>query len=102
MLTTSDTFVLSEGSEQTFKGSDILVVPEYHETTGAFYCSLRVLNTDGNEIHRESMLIQTSDVDGESGVGGTDTETWFSALQQSVKTKLLALSDNSGVTFTIA
>jgi hypothetical protein len=103
MITTSvAAFVLSEDSQQKFEGSSILCQPTYSELSEVFSVRLIVLDSvTNNTIAVSSIEVTKTEVDAETGGGTGETDPWWNALQKAVKTKLAAITDNSGVTFNI-
>lgn len=103
MITTaSAAFVLEDDSQQQFSGSSIICQPTYRETEQKFTVQLNVLDsTTTTLIAYGYMEVTKAEVDAETGSGTGEVANWFSALQLAVKTKLAAIPDNSGVTFTV-
>lgn len=103
MITTSvAAFVLEADAEKSFLGSSILCEPIYFESLAKFAVTLRVMDSSTlGEIDRGYMEVTSAEVDAETGAGTGETAPWFNALQKAVKTKLAAITDNSGVTFTV-
>ena len=103
MITTSGgAFVLAQDDQQEFNGSSIVCEPTYYELRELFSVRLVILDSvTTNIIAYGSVDVTKAEVDAESGSGTGETAPWFDALQDAVKTKLSAIADNSGVTFTI-
>ena len=103
MINTSTApFEVEDGSQQKFDGSSIVVEPVFFETLQKFEIILRVLDsTTTNEIGHGHMYITVAELDAETGAGSGEYAPWWSALQRAVKTKLSAMTGNSGTTFTI-
>jgi hypothetical protein len=103
MITTaSAAFVLEEDSQQQFLGARILCEPTFRETEAKFSVRLNVLDsTTSHVIHYGYIEVTSAEVDAETGSGTGEVDQWWNALQKAVKTKLAAIPDNSGVTFTV-
>lgn len=103
MITTSaSAFVLEQGSQNEFNGCSVICEPTYLELRSAFSVRLRIIDSvSSNEISSGFLEVTKTEVDAETGSGTGETALWFSALQEAVVAKLEAISDNSGVTFTV-
>ena len=103
MITTATAaFVLEQDAQAQYLGASIICEPTFFETTDQFAVTLRILDSvSTNEIARGYMEVTATEVDAETGSGTGETDPWFNALQKAVKTKLEAIADNSGVTFTV-
>jgi hypothetical protein len=103
MITTSGgRFVLEEDSQHQFSLSNIICGPHYYELTEVFDVDLIIQDSvSTNHIITANMRITKAEVDAETGSGTGEVAPWFDALQKAVKTKLAAIPDNSGITFTI-
>lgn len=103
MITTSGTaFVLAQGDQRKFLGSSIICEPTYYETPQTHGVRLRIINSvSTSDIDYGYMEVTLAEVDAETGAGSGETAPWFNALQKAIKTKLVAISDNSGTTFTV-
>lgn len=95
-------FVLQEDSQQMFSGCSISCEPTYYEIRDIFGVRLNILDSLTTEtISYGYMEVTAAEVDAETGSGTGETDLWFNALQKAVKAKLAAITDNSGVTFTV-
>jgi hypothetical protein len=103
MITTSvAAFVLEEDSQQKFEGSSIMCEPTYYELQTKFVVKLNILDSVSNTVISYGYIeVTKTEVDAETGSGTGETDPWWNALQKAVKTKLAAITDNSGVTFTV-
>ena len=102
MIAASTSFYLSEGSEKSFLSSKMLAQGTYYPVSELFSVQLLVLRSSlDDEEYRMQMTITKAEVEAETGAGGTlDVEKLYMALQEAVITKLEAITENSGVTFT--
>lgn len=103
MITTSGgAFVTEAGSQIKYNGSSIVCTPTYYELQSIFSVVLWIMDSaTTNIVAYPSITLTKTEVDGETGAGTGETAHWFDALQDAVKTKLSAITENSGVTFTI-
>jgi hypothetical protein len=102
MITTSDVYVLVEGSKVSYNGLNILTVPTVQDEDSAIGVEIRSVTDDGQIQGVLSLSFTSAEIDAFTGSGASDREKFFNQCEQAVKDHLEGITDNLGATFTIS
>lgn len=108
MITASDVFAINTGGIQ-YRDTIDAVTTEIRctvvldpGTPEKVSVDINVFNGTGNNIGGERRLFSFAEVDAFTPTGATSADDFYNQAEQAVKDYLEGLSENTGVTFTIA
>lgn len=101
MITTSDTYVITEGEKLEYPGNSIIVIPTVLDEADSVGVHFRCLNDDGQTVGFKDLVFTNAEIAAFTATGTTDRDKFFNQCEQAVKDYLENISDNSGDTFTI-
>ena len=65
-------------------------------------CNLVALDSDGNPMGQQTVVLRSSELNAEIMAGSTNAEKMYSIFELAAVTYLESLSGNTGITFTIS
>ncbi len=101
MITTSDNYVLTEGSKVLYSGLRILSVPTVSDLLGTVEIEARALFDTDSIANHVSLSFTEAEINAFTSSGTTDRDKFYNQCEQAVKDYLEGLTENSGATFTI-
>lgn len=105
MITTSDTFVIENGSKQRFAAASVYIVPIVHNDSGTVHIEMRVISdsalVDSGIFKVVTIEFTYAELLAFTASGADDIEEFYNLCEQAAVDYLENVGGNGGVTFSI-
>lgn len=91
-----------EGDKVAYNGLDIYAVPTVFDEDTSVSVQVRIISDTGGMVAALDLTFTNTEVNAFTGSGTTNRDKFFNQVEQAVVDHLEGITDNSGVTFTIA